>query len=457
MDKPWTTEDRLVYLERRTAVLERMSRMNQLMTSTLDMHRLLDIIAEAAAELADTEAAAIALLDEQTNELYFEAASGPKSDEIKRTTVPLEGSLAGWVFKQNQPVIVHDAQTDPRHTGLIDRQTGLQTRSLMEAPLNARGKPIGVIMAVNYTQEAHFSDDDLQVLTALAAQATIAIQNARLFEAQSAITFENARLFAAQNQAYAALAKANEQLQEMDKLKSAFIGVITHELRTPIANLDFSLQLLERYGVDRWPEEQREQLPLLKEGIASAEQMVDNLISFATYLGKRGDLHLEWVDLGAVVRETTRPLQSLAKGKDINFHLQIPSALPKVQGDPERLSDAIHHLVQNAVKFTDAGGSIWVRCWEEQKEVHLEVRDTGTGIPADRLPGLWEGFAQMADPVRRGVAGLGLGLALVRHIISAHGGQVHANSVQGIGSIFGFRIPQVQENGSALRVSGEGA
>jgi K+-sensing histidine kinase KdpD len=438
---PWTIEDRLGYLERRIAVLERMSRLSRLITSTLDLHRLLDIITEAGAELANTEAAAIALFDDQRNELYFEAVSGPKKEEIKRFTIPLEGSLAGWVFTHNESVIIHNAQEDPRHSGLVDSHTGFQTRSLIQAPLTVRGAPLGVIMAVSYSEETRFNDDDLQVLTSLATQAAVAIENARLFEAQREIVFENARLFEAQTRAYAALAKANERLQELDKLKSAFIGVITHELRTPIANLDFSLQLLERYGTADWQQEQRDQLVQLKEGIASTERTVDNLVSFATYLSKRGELNLEWVDLGALIQDTIEPLRSLAESKGISFQTQVSSAL-KVHVDRERLSDAVYHLVENAVKFTEQSGSIWVRCHAKSDQVHFVVQDTGVGIPEDKLPQLWSGFAQMADPVLRGVEGLGLGLALVQYIVSAHNGHVYAKSQEGMGSVFGFQIPQ---------------
>ena len=150
---PWTVEDRLAHLERRVAVLERMGRLSRLITSTLDLHRLLSIITEAAAELTNTEAASIALVQPETGELYFETASGPAKDTVKRYTIPLEGSVAGWVFTHNQPVMIRDARNDPRHFPVIDQQTGFQTRSLPEAPLNVRGETIGVIMAVNYQQD----------------------------------------------------------------------------------------------------------------------------------------------------------------------------------------------------------------------------------------------------------------------------------------------------------------
>lgn len=424
---PWEAEDRLTHLEHRIGVLERIGRLSRIITSTLDMHQLLDLITEAAAELTNTEAASIALYDKESGELYFETASGPTGDEVKRFTVPIEGSVAGWVFTHNRPTMVRDAQNDPRHFSLIDRSTGYQTRSLLEAPLNVRGETIGVIMAVNYDRESIFVDEDLHTLTTLASHAAIAIDNARLFEAQA--------------QSYDALQRANAQMQEMDRLKSAFIGVITHELRTPIANLDFSLQILERYGVEDWPEEQRDQLGQLKEGIATAQRTIDNLVSFTTYISKQGNLLLDRFDFPLLVEEAIEPMRAIAEGKGLALSLEVTDPLPPVCGDRERLSDAVHHLVDNAIKFTPEGGAIYIRCWAASEQAHFEVLDTGVGVPPDKLPGLWEGFAQMADPVRRGVEGLGLGLALVRYVVGAHGGQVHAESQENVGSVFGFRVP----------------
>ena len=424
---PWTVEDRLAHLERRVAVLERMGRLSRLITSTLDLHRLLSIITEAASELTNTEAASIALVQPETGELYFETASGPAKDTVKRYTIPLEGSVAGWVFTHNQPVMIRDAQNDPRHFPVIDKQTGFQTRSLLEAPLNVRGETIGVIMAVNYQQEGDFMDEDLQTLTALASHAAIAIENARLFEAQK--------------DAVSALETANLRLEEMDRLKSSFIGVITHELRTPVANLDFALQILERYGTENWTEEQRQQVQQIKDGIAASQRMIDNLVSFATYFGQRRELLLDRADMGDTVSQVVDRMRQVATAKEVDIFLEIERPLPPVCGDHDQLGEAVQHLVDNAIKFTAAGGAVLIRCWSADECVHLEVRDTGIGVPSDRLPGLWEGFAQMADPLQRGVEGLGLGLALVRYVVSAHGGQVCAESKEGVGSMFGFRVP----------------
>jgi signal transduction histidine kinase len=230
-------------------------------------------------------------------------------------------------------------------------------------------------------------------------------------------------------------------LQELDKLKSAFIGVITHELRTPFANIMFSLELLERHGSQHLPPELEEQVTQLAAGVKTAKTMVDNLVTFATFLSKQGELHPARLDFRQVIQDSLSPLETLAQSKGVQMHTELAPELPLLNGDRERLSDAIYHLVHNALKFTGSGGSVWVRCQPLDHSVRFEVQDSGVGVPADRLPGLWEGFAQMADPLCRGVEGLGLGLALVKYVVNAHGGEVSAMSQEGVGSTFGFQIP----------------
>jgi signal transduction histidine kinase len=175
--------------------------------------------------------------------------------------------------------------------------------------------------------------------------------------------------------------------------------------------------------------------------------MVDNLVTFATFLSKQGELSLESVAFSKVVDETLKTLEPIAHNKGQALRVDVPADLPLLQGDPDRLSDAIHHLVQNAIKFTGEGGEIRVRSRLEDSQLVFEVKDNGVGVAADRLESLWEGFSQMADPLRRGVEGLGLGLALVKYIVSAHGGQVFAHSEEGKGSLFGFRIPMTGPKG----------
>ncbi len=318
-------------------------------------------------------------------------------------------------------------KTDP-HEWLANQQMDVYV------PIYAKNEWAGLLALGPKTSGDRYFDDDLLLLGALTDQTAVALENARLVSDLRQLNLQLER-------AKTALEKANVDLQELDKLKSAFIGVITHELRTPFANIVFSIQLLQRHGVERLTPEQLEQLVELSQQVGVLKKMVDNLVTFATFLSKQGELKRAALDFGVVVKEAVEPLAALAAGKGYTVHQNIEERLPALRGDRERLTEAIHHLVQNAIKFNKPDGEIWVHVWATDTTLHFEVKDSGVGVPADRLPGLWDAFSQMADPLKRGAEGLGLGLALAKYVATEHGGAVTAMSAEGIGSAFGFSLP----------------
>jgi signal transduction histidine kinase len=279
-----------------------------------------------------------------------------------------------------------------------------------------------------------YSNEDVTLLSTLADQTAVALENSRHFTEVQKVNDDLSRT-------YKALEKANEQLRELDELKSAFIGVITHEMRTPFANLAFNLQILEMYGKDHLLPEQRDQLVQLSKGIKTARMMVDNLITVAGFFSRKIALQPESLDFKEILRVIQPPLKEMADEKEILFHVNVIGELLPVKGDRRLLSDAIYQLVHNAIKFTKEKGKVWVSCWTTNEGLFFDVKDTGVGVPADKLSDLWQSFTQAADPLRRGLEGLGLGLALVKNIITAHEGEVWVESTVGKGSVFGFRIP----------------
>jgi len=300
-------------------------------------------------------------------------------------------------------------------------------------PICSRGEVVGVLALSAKTNGDPYSDEDLALLTTLANQTGAVLANARLVDNLRRLNTQISHL----NEE---LAEANRRLQEMDKIKSSFLGVITHELRSPFATIDMSVELLRRYGIENLSPEQRDQLQQIATGLKQARAMIDNLIAFATLLSK-GEIRPVEVNLAGLVTNAILPLEMIAKSRKVTVATDIPNDLPTIQADPERISEAVFHLVQNAIKFNRPQGTVHVIVRAEKEEVIIEVEDTGVGVPADKLASLWESFIQMADPLRRGVEGLGIGLALVKYVATAHGGRVWAQSVEGQGSTFGFSLP----------------
>jgi signal transduction histidine kinase len=241
--------------------------------------------------------------------------------------------------------------------------------------------------------------------------------------------------------AYAALEESNQRLQELDKLKSDFINVITHELRSPFVNISFSLELLERYGREELPPDLLAQLAELRKGIQTARKMVDNLVNFAQFLSKQGEMQQTTLDFTQLVEDSVLPLRGLAQSNGVTLEIELGGERPLILADPAHIADAIYHLVHNAIRFSPEGGIVWVRVQQKGTAVSLTVQDTGAGIPSDKLSTLWDGFSQLADPLLRGVEGLDLGLSLVKYIVKAHNGELFAESQIGQGSTFGFAIP----------------
>ncbi len=299
-------------------------------------------------------------------------------------------------------------------------------------PIYANNEWIGLLALGPKISRQPYFDNDLLLLSTLADQTAVALQNARLVEDLVKLNQE--------------IKQANLQLKELDNLKSAFIGVITHELRTPLINIDFSVQLLERHGTAGFLTEQREQLERLKLYVTGAEKMINNLINFATFLSKRGELQLTRFNIPKLINEAIGLAKPMAANKKIALQVDIPPDLPSLLGDREKLMDALSHLINNAVKFTNSGGQIWIRCHANATMMRFEIQDTGLGVPADKLPMLWDGFTQMSDPLLRGTEGLGLGLAIVKYVAIAHGGEVFAESEVGVGSTFGFQISLGSKN-----------
>jgi len=418
MGEPLTIEERLAYLEERITVLERMAKVSQIITSTLDLRQLLYIIAEVATELTKTEAASIMLLDKNSGDLYFETVTGPKKDEVKRVTVPLEGSIGGWIFTHNEPLIIRNPQDDPRHFQGTDKTTGFLTRSLMGAPLNFRGETIGVIEVINRSVDEAFGDQDLQTLTALAAQAAIAIQNARLLSE---------------------LQRAYDDLAELDQVKSRFVAIASHELRTPLnVILGYATFLKEDLHGDA-----SEQLEIVLQSALRLRSLIDDMMNLRHMdTGEaRAHLEVEAFFVHQLIGDVVREFAATAEAKRLNLGVRRPVPRVEIRADRQKIFLVLANLLSNAIKFTDAGGRVQIASQVHGSEVWVSVRDTGIGIPADKLEKIFDRFYQVEGSLARQYEGISLGLSIAKGMVELHGGRIWAESVEGLGSSFTFALP----------------
>lgn len=222
-----------------------------------------------------------------------------------------------------------------------------------------------------------------------------------------------------------------EALREADRRKDEFIAVLSHELRNPLAPIRTGLDVLER--APPGSEASRRAMAILRRQVSQLTRLVDDLLDVTRISRGKLTLRREPVDLVTLVRQTVDDYEDLFEAGGVALAASLPDEPVWIDGDAPRIAQAIGNLLQNAAKFTSRGGRTDVSVGREGDRVHVRVRDTGAGIPAEMLPHMFEPFTQADRTLDRSRGGLGLGLALVKGLVELHGGAVRAES-QGVGA-----------------------
>jgi signal transduction histidine kinase len=267
------------------------------------------------------------------------------------------------------------------------------------------------------------------------------IITAQILELQNALSEANQTLQQRVEERTRELQKALQRLSEINQLKSNFIANISHELRTPLTHIKGYLDILGDGGLGSLTAAQKEALDVLKRSEARLEQLIEDLIQFS--LASRGELNidLQKTDVNKLFETAIERYQSKARSKNIDLGVSAPENLPYVLADEEKIGWVILQLVDNALKFTHRGGKVSLDVIEVDARVTISVSDTGIGIPENRIPEIFEPFHQLDGSSTRNYPGTGLGLAMVRRIIEAHGSQINVHSVVDAGSRFEFWLP----------------
>lgn len=238
-----------------------------------------------------------------------------------------------------------------------------------------------------------------------------------------------------------ALRSQNEQLMELDRLKSSFVNSVSHELRTPLTSIVGYAEFLEDGVAGSLNADQRAFVLQIRKGAARLGNLVDDLLDFARLQSGTFRLMIREVDLHAKLTESLGALYPQAQEAQVSLHLEIGGILPTLPGDPNRIGQVLTNLIGNAIKFTRAGGRVDVSAAVTGGEVRVEIRDTGIGISPSNQAKLFSKFYQIDPSTTREKGGAGLGLSISKALIEAHGGRIGLNSVLGEGSCFWFTLP----------------
>ncbi len=416
-----TTENRIADLEHKVAVLTRLSEISAVLNSTLKVKPLLNLIMEAAVETLETEAASVLLWDHKSNDLRFAATtSRTGAQTLVGTSVPLEGSIAGTSLRENRPVTVENVAQDPAHYKGIDQATEFTTHSILAVPMRSRDRVIGVLEAVN-KRKLPWTQDDLNYLSIIAAQAAVAIESAQLVTA---------------------LQKANDELSQLDKLKSDFIAIASHELRTPLGVILGYTSFLQETDDD----EVREFATKVVASALQLRRIIEDLTNLRYMEQNEGTLHREAMPLSDFLNEIIHDLVSLVEAKRHQLQYTIPDPALRVAIDRIRMGMALSNVLSNAIRFTPEGGRISVGSEVRgDHEVWITVADSGLGLARENQERVFERFFQVENHMIRHEGGLGIGLSIARAMVEAHGGRIWATS-PGLnqGTTFTISIPLME-------------
>ena len=409
------------------ATLDRLTRLIKVGTaisSELDLDALLQTISQTTSHLLQAERSTVFIVDRARNELWSQVAEGLDRHEIR---VPLGAGIAGSVASTGLPIRISDAYTDPRFNPEVDKRTGYITRNILCAPMrNARGQVIGVFQVLN-KRGGDFTSLDDQLLASLSSQAAVAVENAQLYdEVQRGYT----------------------QLRAADKMKSDFLNTISHELRTPLAPILGYCDLLLSGSMGQLPPNSLRGLQAILTSAKRLHSVIESLLVFVRLDQGEMALHREAIGLPPIFAQVIETFKGKAAELKLALESDVTSGLPLVMADPSELTMALTHLVDNATKFTLAGGRVMVTARPVVGEggrtlVEVTIQDTGIGIPADLHEKIFERFYQVDNSVTRQFGGMGIGLAVVKQIIEAHGSHVMVESEPGKGSTFRFALAAV--------------
>ncbi|HEY2906017.1 MAG TPA: PAS domain S-box protein [Vicinamibacterales bacterium] len=353
---------------------------------------------------------ALAQVDEEkvrlaatVQERYYDPASPFTADSVVKT------GRSVILPHVSDAMLSASARGDGERLRLV-RALGLV--SYMCVPITAHTRVVGAMSFVSAESRRHFTDQDLRFVEQVASRAGLAIENARAYV----------------------------EARDANRLKDEFLATLSHELRTPLNTLLGYARMLSEGVIPA--AKQRRAVEIIERNATSLSQIVADVLDVSRIISGKLRLELQPADLPSIIREALETVRPAADAKTLRIVIALESLDSIVQADAQRLQQVIWNLMSNAVKFTPQGGRIDVRLRQDDADVVIEVADSGIGIAADFLPYVFDRFRQADSRFSREHGGLGLGLAIARHIIEMHGGQIDvASEGSGKGSTFCVRLP----------------
>ncbi len=415
--------DAVQAIERRAEELAVLNEMGRAINARLEVDRLLEEIRRQAGQLMDVSNFYVALLDEETGQLVFPLFYR----HGQREQVPPQNhdeGLTGHVVHTREPLLLVNAPEEVTCRGL--KYLGPPCCSWLGVPMIVGERVLGVITVQSYDRPHVFDSGDAEILQTIAAQAAVALENARLYQET--------------NRRAEQLRHAYEKLEALDRQRTEFVQHVSHDLRAPLTFIRAPVELMLMGEQGPLTKQQRESLEAMLKNTHRLARLAEDIITL-----ERPQLDpntLVPTSLPALARAALQAVEAVATAANITLRTEIPDHILQVSADPRRLMRVFDNLLSNAIKYSPDGGTVTVSIKDVGDAIQIKVKDEGIGIPKEAQAHVFERFYRV-DPSRPCRFGsVGLGLTVVKELVQAHGGKVWVESEVGQGSAFCFTVPK---------------
>jgi PAS domain S-box-containing protein len=408
-----------------TRLLELLNASGQMLASRLDLPDLLQAVTDAATELAGAQFGAFFYnTTDATGDAYqLYALSGAPREAFDRFGQPRASALFGPTFRGEGPVRCDDVLQDPRY-GSMSPHHGmpmghLPVRSYLATPIRSRTGAIHGGLFFGHPGIGVFTPRAERLVVGIAAQAGIAIDNARLYEAAQRAADDRKALLDSERTARSAA-------ERMSDMKDEFLATLSHELRTPL-NAILGWAKILRTG-SRDAHDLAKGLETIERNARVQTQLIDDLLDMSRITSGKLRLDIQPIMPATFIEAAIETAKPAADARGIRLEKFLDPSAGPVSGDPGRLQQVVWNLLSNAIKFTPRGGKAQVVLKRVNSHIEISVADTGCGIKPEFMPYLFDRFRQADAATTRQYGGLGLGLSIVRSLVELHGGTIHASS-----------------------------
>lgn len=401
--------------------LDTILRFSALINSSLNIEVVLDNAMKWAEEFMDAEASSVYELDEEKQQLFIRLARGEKKAPIEGITLEIGEGIAGWVVETGQPMVIQDVSREKRFSDKFDKLTGFKTRSMICVPLILRDKTIGALQVLNKQSKEPFADADLDLLTSMAQQIAVSLENARLYQRLE----EKFELTAQELKITQERLIRSERLVAMGHL----VQGVAHEIRNPITTIGgFALRLKKKLGENT---EFQGYIDIILDETARLERLVKQIRELAEVQSAS----LAPDSIAMVIDEVLDRFEHLAIKQNVKLIKRLDGDMPYTMMEPSQLVTALSNIVENALESMPDGGTLELKVNRDNGHIMITVRDTGPGIGLENLDSVYDPF------VTSKTRGAGLGLTMVHQIIMNHHGDIKIDSKAKQGTVVTIRLP----------------